>query len=172
MNPVQLSKELRHNSTPYLRNRRCIAGLCVVGMAGLSAVAMYQMGLVKKLPELPFPVFDSEKVISSDAAYSQFGVPDGVLGIASYAITLALAAAGGADRARTDPALPLALAVKVGFDVYQAARHSASQWPEHHGFCSWCLLPAVASFAMAPLIWPEARAALAAVRPLTHLKAA
>jgi uncharacterized membrane protein len=127
---------------------------------------------VKKLPELPIRAFDSEKVISSDAAYSQFGIPDGVLGIASYAATLALAAAGGVDRVRTSPTLPLVLAAKVGFDVYQAARHCVSQWTEHHAFCSWCLLPAVASFAMTPLILPEARAALAAFRPLNHLKAA
>ena len=87
-------------------------------------------------------------------------MPDGVLGIGSYAITAALAAAGGEDRASDRPWLPILLAAKVAFDVFEGGRLTAEQWTEHRAFCLWCLLAAGASFATAPLVIPEARAAL------------
>jgi hypothetical protein len=65
---------------------------------------------------------------------------------------------------RERPWLPLALAGKVAFDVLQAAKLTRDQWAKHRAFCSWCLLAAGATLAMAPLVVPEARAALGALR--------
>jgi hypothetical protein len=59
--------------------------------------------------------------------------------------------------------LPLALAAKVGLDALVAGKLTVDQWTKHRAFCSWCLLGAGASFASAPLVVREARAALAAL---------
>ena len=87
-------------------------------------------------------------------------MPDGVLGLGSYAATLALAAAGGADRAADRPWLPLLLAAKVCLDTVAAGKLTLDQWTKHRAFCFWCLLASAATFATVPLVIPEACAAL------------
>lgn len=77
----------------------------------------------------------------------------------SYATTLTLAAAGGADRWKTRPLVPLALAAKATVDAAQAARLTYDQWAKHRAFCSWCLSAAAATFITLPLTIPEARKA-------------
>jgi len=49
---------------------------------------------------------------------------------------------------------------KVAFAAAQAGRLTLEQWTEHRAFCVWCLISAGASFATAPLVIPEARAAV------------
>lgn len=160
MDPDALSRALRHSTTGSLADRRRIAALSLVAIGSLSVVALYQLGVLTRLPDLPLPGFDSEKVVQAADAYALVSTPDAVLGIASYAGTAGLASMGGPDRAHGQRWLPLALAAKVGFDVYQAAIHSVSQWRRHRALCSWCLVPALATFAMLPSIVPEARVAL------------
>ena len=122
----------------------------------MGVIALYQLGLIQHLPDPSLPGVDSEAVVDSDEAYAQLESPDAVLGFCSYAGTLGLAVAGGADRATSRPWLPLALGAKVAFDAFQAGRLALSQWPRHRALCSWCLLAATASFAALPLAVPEA----------------
>lgn len=172
MNPGELKAELRHDEGPLLRRRRGVAALCISAMGALGVVALYQVGLLRHLPELPIKSFDSGKIAGSDSAYALLETPDAVLGIASYAVTLGLACVGGNDRAQHRPLLPLALGVKVGFDVFQAGIHSVRQWTRHRAFCSWCLVAATASFAMLPLVIPESRVALCRLKKKASLKIA
>lgn len=153
---VQLSRELRTANTPSLRRRRGIVGLSLIASGSMALIAAYQMGLIRHLPEPPLPMFDADKVDASAEAYERFSVPDAILGLGSYAATMALASMGGKDRAREMPLIPLALAAKVAFDVANAAKLSVDQWKRHRAFCFWCLLAAGATFAMAPLAVQEA----------------
>ena len=89
-----------------------------------------------------------------------FSMPDGLIGLGSYAATAGLAAMGGQDRANKQPWIPLALAAKVGFDTYQAIQLIRSQANEYHAYCFWCLLTAGAIFATIPLVIPETYAAM------------
>lgn len=163
MDAAELSAQWRHGSGGCLRQRRGVAGLALTAAGSMGVVALYQLGIIPHLPEPPLPGLDADKVDASPEAYERLQTPDAALGLTSYGVTLALAAAGGADRARTRPWLPLALAAKVGLDVAQAAKLTRDQWVRHRAFCSWCLLAAGATFAMAPLVLPEAREALAAL---------
>ncbi len=160
MNPSRLSHELRTDPSSDLRRRRTIAALGLTATAALGVVALYQLGLIRKIPEPPLRRLDAAKVDASDEAYSYFSTPDSVLGIGSYAVTIALEAMDGADRARRRPWLPIALLAKVVLDVGQAARLTRDQWTKHRAFCIWCLAAAGATFAMLPLAIPEARRAL------------
>lgn len=152
----ELSRELRQKESPSLRRRRRVAALSLVSMASMGLISLYQMGLLKRLPDLPGGIFDANKVDASPEAYEKLGMPDGVLGLRSYASTLALAATGDDDRAHGEPWLPIMLAAKTLFDAYQAGRLSVQQWTEHRAFCIWCLVAAGATLAAATQALPEA----------------
>ncbi len=156
----ELSRELRHGSGEFIERRRQVAALLLVSIGSMALISLYQMGIIRHLPEPPLPRLNADKVDASAAAYELLSMPDAVLGLSSYATTLMLAAAGGADRERTAPWLPLALAGKAAIDASQAAKLTWDQWAKHRAFCSWCLLAAGATFATVPLVIPEARAAL------------
>ena len=165
---LQLSRELRTAKTSALRRRRGIVGLSLLASASMGVIAAYQTGLIRHLPEPPFPMFDADKVDASAEAYERFSVPDAILGLGSYTVTMALAAMGGKDRVEKTPLIPLALAAKVAIDVVTAAKLTVDQWKRHRAFCFWCLLAAGATFAMAPLAVRETEAALRHLSTTRH----
>lgn len=69
----------------------------------MGLISLYQLGIVKHLPEPPLPRFDADKVDAAAEAHAYLAMPDGVPGMGSYAATVALAAADGADRATDRP---------------------------------------------------------------------
>jgi hypothetical protein len=168
MDPERLSRELRREHGSTLTDRRTVTAFSFVALGAMAVVALYQVGILEHLPDPPLASFDSERIVRSPDAYARMSTPDAVLAIGSYAGTALLASMGGSDRARARPWLPIALAAKVGFDVYQAAAHSVNQWTKHRAFCSWCLAAAAASFATVPYVVPETRTALSTVRASTR----
>ncbi|MGD9889839.1 MAG: vitamin K epoxide reductase family protein [Dehalococcoidia bacterium] len=159
MTPEELSAQLRGVSEPDLTRRRGVVVLSLAAIAALTPVALYQMGLLKHLPEPPLPRLNADEVDAAPEAYKLLSMPDAVLGIGSYAATMALAAMGGADRAHTQPWIPLLLAGKALVDTANAGRLSWDQWAKHRAFCFWCMLAAVATWGSLPLVVPEARRA-------------
>ncbi len=160
----RVSHELRSAATEALGQRRRVVALSLVASASMGLITLYQMGIIDHLPEPHLGALDADKVDASGQAYALLKTPDAALGLASYALTLVLAAAGGADRAEAQPFLPLALGVKVAFDALWAAVLTAEQGSKHRKFCSWCLLAAGATFAMLPAVVPETRRAWTALR--------
>ena len=156
---AELSETLRDGNSKHLRNRRSIVALSTVASGCMALIALYQMGIIKHIPEPPLPMMDADKVDASAEAYGKFRMPDAIIGLGSYAATMSLAAIGGEDRHRTMPWLPIALAAKVAFDSANAAKLSVDQWTKHKAFCFWCLVAAGATFATAPLVVGELRAA-------------
>lgn len=160
MNPTVLSHELRCETGGSLVQRRAIVGLSLVAAGSMGIIALYQMGILKHLPEPPLPKLDADKVDASEEAYAHLQTPDAVLGFGSYATTMALAAAGGKHRANEQPWLPVALAAKALVDAFQAAKLTRDQAVKHNAYCFWCLLAAAATFATVPFAISEARLAL------------
>src|SRR5690348_10515315 len=158
--PAALSRQLRETSAPFLRERRGVIGLSLVASAALGLIGLYQMGILKRLPEPGLPRLDSEKVNRSAEAYRWLETPDAFLGLGSYVATMTLAAMGGPKRAEEQPWIPLALAAKVGIDTAMAGLQVLMQARKLHTYCSWCLLTSAASLGSLPLVIPEARAAL------------
>ncbi len=78
----------------------------------MTAVTLFQTGLVKYLPDPPISGFDSDKVNSSETAYA-LGVHDGALSLASLAANIPLAAFGGENRAEETPLVPLVATAKA-----------------------------------------------------------
>ena len=113
---------------------------CCAAMATLAPVALVQMHIIRDLPELPGRLFNSKQVVTSEGAY-HFGIPDGVLGLASYGVTLALLLAATPER----PMVRRLLRGKLAWDATMAIRNVRKQVTEHKRVCSWCIGAAVAT---------------------------
>ncbi len=160
----RVSDDLRRQAGKLLDRRRRVAALSLGAAAAMGAVAAYQNGLLRHLPEPPVGLFDADRVDASGEAYELLKTPDAALGLASYALTLVLAGAGTARRAEERPWLPLAMAAKVVADALGGVYLTAEQASKHRRFCSWCLAATVASVAMVPQVLPEARMAVRRLR--------
>lgn len=160
MNPKAISHELRKGMGGFLPQRRRVIASSLLAAGAMMPIALYQTGLIRHLPEPPLPWLDADTIDAAPEAYEILAVPDAILGIGSYAVTAALAAAGGERRLEQMQWLPFALAAKVAIDAAYAGKLTIDQWTRHRAFCSWCLLGAAASFAAVPAVLPEARAAL------------
>jgi len=160
MNPTQLSEELRYNQDPNMKRRRWIIGLSLLGVALGQIVTLYQTGIIHHLPDPPVGPFDSDKVDASDYGYKRLDTPDAVGMISTYGITTALAAAGGANRATDNPALPISLLAKTLGDVATNLTLAREEWKENKALCFYCQTATVASIATLVLAVPEAVAAI------------
>ncbi|HEV2419530.1 MAG TPA: vitamin K epoxide reductase family protein [Terriglobia bacterium] len=154
-----LGHEMRESTDEHMKRRRGGVGLSLVSIASMGLIALYQTGILKHVPEPSLPGLDADKVNGSAQAYRYLAIPDAVLGIGSYAVTLGLASMGSPDRARRQPWIPLAWAAKAGVDAALSAKLTFDQASRYRAFCLWCLLAAGATFATVPLVIPEARAA-------------
>lgn len=159
MTATQLSKELRTGHGGFLEERRGVIALSLTAIGCMGLIALYQTGIIRRLPDLPLPLMDADKVDASDEAYSHLQMGDAFLGLGSYAATMGLAAMGPKDRAEKQPWIPLALAAKATADAAQAAKLTYDQWAKHKAFCIWCLVAAAATFAIVPLVLGEAAVA-------------
>ncbi len=134
--PRVLSRELRLRTTPDLRRRRWVLGLSLLGTVAAQIVTLFQMGVVRRLPDPPGP-FDSSRVDASDYAYSRMQAPDGALMLVSYGVTAALAA-------------------KTGWDSFTALKLGQEEWAENRALCAYCQVATLASLASFALALPEA----------------
>jgi len=155
-----LAVELRARvADSFVQNRRRIAVLSATGIGCMTAIALYQIGAVRQVPDLPFPKMNSERIIGSAAAYAHLDVGDGCLGVLSYSTTLLLAGAGGRGRSHDRPWLPIALAVKTAVDALVALKLTFDELTKYRVFCTPCVVAASAAIAALPLAIPEAKAA-------------
>lgn len=166
MDPNQLSEILRTGEGGYLWYRRGIVITSFVAALCMQLIGLFQMGIIRHLPEPPLPHMNADKVDSAAQAYSPFGlpIPDAFVGLVSYAITALLAVIGPDDRVFRYAWIPLLLGLKVLVDAGQAARLSYDQWAQHRAFCFWCLVAATATFTAVVLAAPET---IAAVKRIT-----
>ncbi len=146
-----------------VRNRQLAAGAAGVGIASMAATSLLQLGVVKHLPDPPLPGFDSDKVNLSPHAFP-FGMPDGPLALGAYITALALAAWGPADRAKTQPWVPLAAGGQAALLAAVSGYYFYSMPAKEHAWCGYCIVAALASLAIFGLVLPEARLAAREVR--------
>ena len=122
-------------------------------MADSAYLLLFQTG---KIRHLWCPGFGRacERIAASPKAF-QAGIPDALFGVAGYAALLGLALAGGRERYRTRPALPLLMGGSAVVGVGLSALLTYVQKKEFDDFCVWCLISAALSASMVPLALPE-----------------
>jgi uncharacterized membrane protein len=154
----QLRRELQQSEKGDLNVRRAIIGLSLVGMGAMTAVSLFQTGIINHLPDPPIKDFDSDKVNSSDTAYA-LGVPDGTLSLASLAANIPLASFGGANRAKEMPLVPIAAAAKASVEAVVAGWYFYQMPTKEKKWCGYCIVGAAANFGIAALSLVEAKKA-------------
>ncbi|WEX09809.1 vitamin K epoxide reductase family protein [Chelativorans sp. AA-79] len=157
LSPRHLRRSLQENDSRAMDYRRAIVGASLIGIASMAVVTLLQTGIVRHLPDPPTrrPHFDSDKVNSSEEAYS-YGMPDGPLAIAMHAMNLVFAAAGPPDRFRWRPWLPLAAAFASAAQAAIAAKYLFYQMPKvDKAWCPYCIVDALTHFATFALTLPE-----------------
>ena len=107
-------------------------------MLVLGYIVLRQIRVVKHLPDPPGEVFDSDEIVMSRAAHP-FGIPDGVLGLGSYAVTAGLIASGSE-----------LVRIKLACDAAAAGLNVARQMVQFRKVCSWCMVVAGCTV---PMIW-------------------
>ena len=142
----ELRGQLRHGTDGLLRRRRAIVGLSVFSSLVLGGIALFQIGLLKKLPDPPLPRFKADDVNGSLQAYSLLQTPDALLGMTSYSVTACLAGMGKQDRWKTTRWVPLAMGAKAICDAAMAGKLSVAQCTKLGKFSLWSLLVAGATF--------------------------
>src|SRR5690349_17500049 len=75
-----------------MRSDTAVATLAGVALADSIPVTLRQLGVIKRLPDVPWRGFDANKVTTSPEAYP-FGIADGIPACALYVTQMALVAA-------------------------------------------------------------------------------
>lgn len=116
-------------------------------MIAVGAVSARQLGLVRRLPDPPGEVWASNEIVMSKAGHPM-GIPDGVLGMASYGMTLALLLA-----AEDAPALRPVARAKLAADAAAAGVNAVRQVVVFRKMCSWCIAAVACTAAMVACGW-------------------
>lgn len=129
--------------TTALPNATAMMACCGGAIAALVPVALYQTGVLRRLPDPPMEVFASERITSSKVAHPM-GVPDALLGLGSFGATLGLVLA-----ARRSAAVRPVLGAKLAIDAGTAMFNLGRQVVVFRKLCSWCTGTAMGAIAMA-----------------------
>jgi uncharacterized membrane protein len=137
--PTRMSGPTRGEVLPPATDNVVLTCACMVSMAALIPVALYQAGVLRHLPDPPSQIFDSERITSSKAGHP-LGIPDSLLGLASFGATFALIVASRRS-ARGQTLLGLKLTADAGVAAFNAVRQVVS----FGQLCSWCTATAGAA---------------------------
>jgi uncharacterized membrane protein len=110
-----------------------------VAIGTLLPIAFYQCHTIDHLPDPPGACFDSDRITASKSAHP-LGIPDSLLGLASYGATLAIVLA--TRRSQTSRTV---LRTKLLFDGSMAAINVTRQLISFRKLCSWCTGTALAT---------------------------
>jgi uncharacterized membrane protein len=152
MKAEELRRELLYGNSKELKVRRNLIALSIIGLIDFGIISLYQTGIIKKLPDLPGKIFDSNQVNAAKDAYL-FGIPDGLISGTVYAVTASLAAAGvhrrpGAKSVPTD----LMLSGAVLGNTLGAGYYLANMAFSQKKICLYCVTGAIINFISAGLV--------------------
>lgn len=137
--------KLRDDSSETTQYRRQIAGLAALGLIDFSLISLFQLGYIRKLPDIPGKYFDTEKVNSSEDAVI-LGVPDGVISLGAYTATIALATAATSFK-RQSRVLDVVLGGVLLAQAAGAAQYLVNMTFVQKRACIYCIAGAAINFA-------------------------
>lgn len=153
MRTAAIRQELLTGTGADLEKRRKLVALSAIGIVDFAVITLYQSGVIKRLPELPFSAFDSNKVNADTKAY-QMGAPDAAISALTYAATMVLSTWGGSKEsgrsAETDVLLGATVAGNAGGALYYLYDMAFNQ----KKICPYCLIGAGINLASAVIAAP------------------
>lgn len=159
-----MRKAYSHSSSISLRRRRAIVALCALGLVDFAIISLYQVGVMRHLPDLPSRYFDSDRVNRSHKAFA-LGGPDGPFGALQYASQMVLASYGGTRASGRPRWLNWALAATGVAGAAAGLDYLRDMLFRQKRACPYCIVGACLNFGVAYLSCAEARSS---VRQLGH----
>ncbi len=153
MRAEAIRQELLTGSTEDLERRRRIVALSALGIIDFAFISLYQSGTINRLPDLPFKVFDSNKVNAATDAY-QMGAPDGTISALAYAGAMVLSTWAGTEASGRKPIHDLALGAVVGGNAAGAVYYLFNMFFKQKKICLYCITGAAINIASAVIIAP------------------
>ena len=155
MKAAAIRHELLTGTGRHLEKRRTITALSALGLVDFAIVSLYQSGVIKKLPELPFKAFDSNKVNAAPAAYAM-GAPDATISALVYACNMVLATAGGTERSGRKPVHDVLLGVTIAGNAGGALYYLYDMIFKQKKICPYCIAGAAINITSAIIVAPLA----------------
>lgn len=153
MKPKEIRDALRHEKSEDLERRRKVVLLSVAGLADFNLIALLQAGILRRLPDIPYPVFDTNGINTSKTSYAM-GVPDAIISSVMFAMKMALATAGGSEKASRKPVFDLLLGVVTLGHTLGAAQMTYDMLFKKKKICIYCLTGAGLIFSTTAVVAP------------------
>lgn len=141
LSPVQ---KIRKRSGRSAENRRNIALLSGIGLIDFVPISLYQLGVIRHLPDMPAKLFDSDYVNASKEAQVA-GLPDGPVSLLMYAANLVLVA--GALKKKKRNILDYLIAGNSLGQAAGGAYYLYNMATEQKKICPYCVAGALINFA-------------------------
>lgn len=155
MQPTKIRDALRQEESEDLERRRKLVALSVAGLADFNLISLLQSGVVRRLPDIPHPIFDTNGINTSKTSFAM-GVPDAIISSVMFALKMALATAGGSEKANRKPVFDVLLgAISLGHAV-GAAQMTYNMLFKKKKICVYCLTGAGVILYSAAVIAPTA----------------
>lgn len=159
MNINAIRQQLRHGQSDSLKRRRNIALLSAFGILDFLLISLYQLGIIRHMPDPPGKIFNSDKANGSKEAYAM-GAPDGPISLVLYALNIVLASAGGSSRSGRHPIFDLLLGGAILGSVVGSISYMYNMIFKQQKACIYCITGALLNFAMLRPLIPEVRKSL------------
>lgn len=157
----------RQGRSQELKRRRKIGTLAAAGLVDFAIISLYQLGVVRHLPDVRHRLFDSDRVNASRKAFAT-GIPDGTTGTLLYASILVLSAAYGTSQTGRHPLWSLLLGGAVSAGAIGAAQYLFDMAKQQERACPYCITGALLNFSMVPLAFREAQESLRQLSEAHH----
>ncbi|MDT0691342.1 vitamin K epoxide reductase family protein [Salegentibacter sp. F188] len=151
--PIEVRDELLNSKAEDMVRRRKLVLLSVLGLINFNVISLLQSGVIKKLPDIPIRVFDTNNIITSKFAYIA-GVPDAPVSNVLFAATMVLSTVGGSEKATRKPVFDILLGAVVLGHTIGAGIMLYDMLFRKKKLCMYCLAGAGVIFASAAIIEP------------------
>jgi uncharacterized membrane protein len=143
-------KKIQAQNDSKAQHRRDIALLSTIGIVDFIPISLYQLGIIRHMPDFPAKIFDSDYVNASKEAQIA-GLPDGPLSLLMYAANLVCAGAAIKEKKRKNAFDYLIAANAVG-QAAGGAFYLYNMATKQKKVCMYCVTGALLNFAaLAPL---------------------
>lgn len=130
--------------------RRRLATIASVLAAEFAVLGMRQFGAIRRLPDVPLPLFDANAVTTAPSAYP-LGIPDSAIAVSGLGAIIALATTGGPLRLRHAKWLDRGLVAATAIGASSAAYYLQDMIRRQRRICIYCVMGAIGFGAMLAL---------------------
>ncbi|HYH13971.1 MAG TPA: vitamin K epoxide reductase family protein [Flavisolibacter sp.] len=149
MDGVAKRNDWRSGQAEELNKRRKLLGLSAMGLLDFAILSLYQTGIIKKLPDIPLPLFGANKVSASKEAFL-LGPPDGPIASTLYSLLMVLTTAGSSKPTGHNPLLDKLLTGAISVSAAMSLLYFYAM-AKNKKICLYCLTGAVINFTMAAI---------------------